>query len=108
LHHDAGLAPDTSSIAKRRLFQSAASIFSVLDSLRCGGFLLDLRGRVLSLNAIALGCLGEGLALVGEHLTVSDRATDHQLQTMIAAVARGEGPNAPLSVAVQRRSRLPL
>jgi DNA-binding CsgD family transcriptional regulator len=107
--HDSGLAPDTSVIAERLLSQPSTSILSLLDSLRCGAFLLDLRGRVLSLNAIARGCLGDGLTLSGKHLSASDRATDQGLQTMIASAAgRGDEPNGSLSVAIQRRSRLPL
>jgi DNA-binding CsgD family transcriptional regulator len=89
--------------------QPAASILSVLDSLKCGAFLLDLQGRVLSLNVIALGRLGDGLALGGERLSATDRATDHRLQAMVScAVAGGERPNTPMSVAVRRRSRPPL
>lgn len=40
-------------------------ILGVLDSLCCGGFLLDIGGRVLSLNSLALGCLGDALVSEG-------------------------------------------
>jgi DNA-binding CsgD family transcriptional regulator len=91
----------------RRPAQSAAPILGVLESLRCGGFLLDLGGRVLSLNTIARGCLGDGLALSAEHLRATDCATDHRLPAVVGSATAGtEGPN--MSVVVQRRSRLPL
>jgi DNA-binding CsgD family transcriptional regulator len=88
---------------------SAAPILGLLESLRCGGFLLDPLGRVLSLNAIARDCLGDGLVLGSRHLRAIDHAVDGRLQIMIAsALARRKGPDVPTSVAVQRRCRLPL
>jgi len=99
------------AIAKRLLPRSslAASILAVLESLRCGGFLLDLRGRVLSLNLIAVGCLGDGLALGGEFLSATDRETDRQLQCMIGSALKGKRTaGAPTSLAVPRYCRLPL
>jgi DNA-binding CsgD family transcriptional regulator len=77
--------------------------------LRCGGFVLDLGGRVLSLNAIAHDCLGDGLVLGGGRLRASDRATDQRLQLIVvSAMRRSVDPNAPTSIAIQRRSKLPL
>jgi DNA-binding CsgD family transcriptional regulator len=86
-----------------------APVLGVLESLRCGGFLLDPQARVLSLNSTAFGCLGNGLVLEGERLSAIDRESDRRLQTFIAAELKtGRGFNAPQSVAVQRDSRLPL
>lgn len=99
------------SIAMRLLSGSGvpACVLKLLDSLRCGGFLLDLRGRVLSLNMIALSCLGDGLVLGGEYLCATDRETDNRLQYIItAALDPEDDANRSRSVAVRRRSRLPL
>jgi DNA-binding CsgD family transcriptional regulator len=86
-----------------------ANVLSVLESLRCGGFLLDLRGRVLSLNLLALSCLGDGLVLGGERLSATDRETDRRLQYLVeSTLSPGAGANPPTSVAVRRPSRLPL
>lgn len=86
-----------------------ASILGVLESLRCGGVLLDPHARVISLNSIALGCLGNGLVLEGERLNATDRESDQRLQRFIAAELKAGRPsNLPQSVAVLRESRLPL
>jgi DNA-binding CsgD family transcriptional regulator len=88
---------------------ASTGILRVLDTLRYGGFLLDLCGRVISFNIIALSCLGDGLALAGEYLRATDRAMDHRLQRMIGTSAPdGNNASLPASVAIQRRSRLPL
>jgi DNA-binding CsgD family transcriptional regulator len=71
--------------------------------------LLDALGRVLSLNTVARCCLGHGLALNDERLSATDQATNHRLQDLIeSAIAPIADPNLPISVAVRRRSRLPL
>jgi DNA-binding CsgD family transcriptional regulator len=106
---EAGLAPDMNAMALRLAAHSAAPILGLLESLRCGGFFLDPRGRVLSLNATARACLGDELVLGAGHLRATDRATDDRLQAMAdSAKERMGDPNAPTSVTVQRRSRLPL
>ena len=64
-------------------FPLPASILSLLESLSCGGFLLDLRGRVLSLNMLAVGCLGDGLVLGGDHLSAIDRSADLRLRSSL-------------------------
>ncbi len=88
---------------------STVGILQVLDSLRCGAFLLDLCGRVISFNVIALSCLGDGLVLAGEYLRATDRSTDNLLQRMIGPSApRRDDANLPVSLAIQRRARLPL
>jgi DNA-binding CsgD family transcriptional regulator len=100
-----------SLIAMGLLLQSGipANVLSVLESLRCGGFLLDLRGRVLSLNLLALSCLGDGLVLGGERLCATDRETDRRLQYLVGStLSPGDGVDRPTSVAVRRPSRLPL
>ncbi len=109
--HDKKMNAPTKSLAMRLLSQSAvpARILSVLESLRCGGFLLDLRGRVLSLNLLALGCLGDGLVLGGEHLSAPDRETDRRLQHLVSTSLRpARNAGRPTSVAVPRPFRLPL
>ena len=84
-------------------------ILGVLDSLRCGGFLLDPRARVLSLNSVAFGCLGDGLVLEGERLSATNCETDHRLRRLVAAESKPRrDPDPPQSVAVQRDGRLPL
>jgi DNA-binding CsgD family transcriptional regulator len=85
-----------------------AQIFSILESLRCGGFLLDLSGRVQSFNTMAFGCLGDGLALAGEHLSAMDRATNQRLQHLIGTALSGYDVRLKMSVAVPRVARLPL
>jgi DNA-binding CsgD family transcriptional regulator len=98
-----------SSAALRLVSQSGASTLGLLDALKYGGFMLDGSGRVVSLNRIALDCLGDGLVLGGERLSAADRATDRHLQHMIGcALGRTKDVNLPKSVAVLRRSRLPL
>jgi DNA-binding CsgD family transcriptional regulator len=102
-------APTLNSTAMRLLAQSGASTLGLLDALKYGGFMLDAGGRVVSLNRIALGCLGDGLMLGGDRLSATERATERQLQYMIgSALGRTKDANPPTSVAVQRRSRLPL
>jgi DNA-binding CsgD family transcriptional regulator len=98
------------AIAMRLLSEPfPAPILGVLDSLRCGGFLLDLRARVLSLNLIAFGCLGDGLVLEGERLNATNREADRRLQRLVAAELKlRKDPGPPQSIAVQRDSRLPL
>src|SRR5262245_47874182 len=101
--------PGANSFAMRPLSCAAipACMLNVLESLRYGAFLLDLRGRVLSLNMIAFGCLGDGLVLGGEHLSATDRDTDHRLQYVVgSALKSGSAPMS--SVAVRRHARLPL
>ena len=74
-----------------------------------GGFLLDPRARVLSLNSIAFGCLGDGLVLDGERLNATNRETDHRLQKLVAAESKPrKAPDPPQPIAVQRDNRLPL
>jgi DNA-binding CsgD family transcriptional regulator len=71
--------------------------------------LLDISTRVLSLNEIARGCLGDELVLKGEHLRAADRATDDRLQLIIvSAMRRSVAQDTPTSIAIQRPSRLPL
>jgi hypothetical protein len=83
-------------------------ILGIFGSLRLGGFLLDLGGRVRCLNGLAPACLGDGLFLRGDHLCANDRATDRELEHIVSAAPRRKGGRVPLSVAVQRRARLPL
>ena len=84
-------------------------ILGALEALRCGAFLLDLGGRVLSFNLSALACLGNGLKLGGGRLSAIDRVTDRRLQQVVqAALAEPDGPNLQTTVMVQRPARLPL
>jgi DNA-binding CsgD family transcriptional regulator len=95
----------------RLMSRSAApiGILEIVDSLRCGGFLLDRHARVLSFNATALGCLGEGLILARERLSATDRATDRRLQSLIGSRSGYAGEaSVAMSVAIPRQSRLPL
>lgn len=104
-----GLLGGTSSPPTHLLSQSSASMLGVLESLRCGGFLLNSGGRVLSLNRVAFGCLGDGLLLCGERLTAADRTTDRQLQTVIASALTGQSDPTPFpAVVIQRHCRVPL
>jgi DNA-binding CsgD family transcriptional regulator len=85
------------------------SILEIVDSLRCGGFLLDRQARVLSFNVTALECLGDGLILTRERLSATDRATDHRLQTLVrGASGYAEDARTAMSVAIPRQCRLPL
>jgi DNA-binding CsgD family transcriptional regulator len=85
-------------------------ILGALESLRCGAFLLDLGGRVLSFNLPALGCLGNGLKLGGGgRLSAVDRVTDQKLQHVVqAALAGPDSGSSQTTVMVQRPARLPL
>jgi DNA-binding CsgD family transcriptional regulator len=97
------------TVPMRMASQPAESILGVLDSLKCGAFLFDLGPHVVSLNTIAHSCLGDGVVLHAQHLRATDPATDLRLQHMVCSVMqRTAEPNAPTSVVVQRRSRLPL
>src|SRR5437764_11009043 len=89
-------------------FPLPAPILSLLESLRCGGFLLDLRGRVLSLNMLAVGCLGDGLVLGGDRLSAIDRNADLRLQRLVGTALGTAGVPVPQSIAVRRAGRLPL
>ena len=93
------------AIAMRLLSEPfPAPILGVLDSLRCGGFLLDLRARVLSLNLIAFGCLGDGLVLEGERLNATNRDADRRLQRLVAAELKlRKDPGPPQSKAPAAR-----
>jgi DNA-binding CsgD family transcriptional regulator len=86
----------------------SACTLDLADSLGYGGFLLDLSGRVLSFNLLALSCLRDGLRLVGEHLSAVDRNTDRRLQHLVSVALRWDDPQVPAPVAVQRLARLPL
>ena len=95
--------------AERSVSQPASWILRVLDALRCGGSLLDFRGRVLALNVIALSFLGDGLVLGADRLSATDRITDQRLQGMVdSALVLTKKHSANLCVAVQRRSGPPL
>jgi DNA-binding CsgD family transcriptional regulator len=84
-------------------------VLGALESLRCGAFLLDLGGRVLSFNLPALGCLGNGLKLGGGRLSAADRVTDQKLQQVVQSALTGpNGGNTQTTVMVQRPARLPL
>ncbi len=85
--------PNANAAAAGLHLQPAASLLGLLESLRCGGFLLDARGRVLSLNGIAHHCLGDGLVLSAGQLRASDRATDQGLQRIVGA-ALGDSRDA--------------
>src|SRR3954447_25745130 len=89
-------------------FPLPASILSLLESLSCGGFLLDLRGRVLSLNMLAVGCLGDGLVLGGAHLSAIDRNADLRLQRLVGTALGTTTAPVPQTIAVRRAARLPL
>jgi len=93
----------------RLLSHPAGWILRFLDALRCGGCLLDFRGRVLALNMIALSCLGDGLVLGANRLSATDRATDQRLQGMVgSALALTKQHNGSLSVVIRRRCGPPL
>jgi DNA-binding CsgD family transcriptional regulator len=83
-------------------------LLSVLEALRCGGVLLNHEGRVLSFNTTARGCLGDSLALAGEHLNALDRDSDRRLQRVVLATLNRHKADVPMSVAVSRAARLPL
>lgn len=93
-----------------RLFsEPPVSILQILDSFRCGGFFLDLRGHVVSLNLMAFACLGDGIVLGGGQLSATDRATNGRLRSLVCS---GLDPifdsKASTAIAIQRESRLPL
>jgi DNA-binding CsgD family transcriptional regulator len=83
-------------------------LLTVLESLRCGGVLLNDEGRVLSFNMTARGCLGDSLALAGEHLNAVDRDSDRRLQRVVLATLNRQKAEMPMSIAVSRIARLPL
>jgi DNA-binding CsgD family transcriptional regulator len=104
-------APHRSSIATHLLPLSTtpACLLDVVGCLGCGGFLLDRHARVVSLNAIARRCLDDGLVLCGEHLSATDRDTDHRLQSLVGVALSATADASPaMSVAVRRSPRLPL
>lgn len=80
-------------------------MLGLLEALKCGGFLLDLDGRVLFLNVLARGYLADGLALSGNQLSAKDRAADQRLQRAIGAALNLQ---KAATVAVPRPARLPL
>jgi DNA-binding CsgD family transcriptional regulator len=101
--------PEIANVQKAVLPPPITCEIGILDALRCGSFLLDFLGQVISHNIVAHSCLGDGLNLIGSRLTAADPMIDHCLQHMItAAISRTDQPNGPRSLAIQRRSRLPL
>jgi DNA-binding CsgD family transcriptional regulator len=98
--------PETMNVLPQSLIP--VDVVDVLESLRCGGFLLDIAGRVLSFNVLAFGCLGDGLILGGEHLNAIDRLADQRLQHLVGAALSAPGAHASKSIAVPRPDRLPL
>jgi DNA-binding CsgD family transcriptional regulator len=88
--------------------KDSVGILDVLEALRCGGFILDIDGRVLLLNMLARGYLKDGLVLSGHHLGAADHEADLLLQHAISASLCKEGAPPNAAVAVPRHTRLPL
>lgn len=86
---------------------SADCILAILNSLKCGGALLNSNGGVISLNVTASSYLGQGLVRRGEQLKAVDRTTDERLQSMIACAVTGNKAQS-LSIAIPRPDRRPL
>ncbi|MBV8696501.1 helix-turn-helix transcriptional regulator [Bradyrhizobium sp.] len=84
-----------------------ADALDIFDSLGYGGFLLDLQGRVLSLNILAVDCLGDRLVLGRGRLSAVDRTTDRRLQHLVRTTLNAESP-VPSPVAIKRPAQLPL
>lgn len=87
---------------------NSTHLLNVLDALRCGGILLGSERRVLSLNSVAQGCIGNGLLLVGEHLCAADRDANDRLQHVIGAALGGRETRPSVSVVLPRPVGLPL
>lgn len=85
-----------------------AHLLGVLDSLGCGGILLDIGGRILCFNMLAASSMGDGLVPGGALLGVIDGDTERRLQHLVEAALNTKGAHVPTSIAVQRSDRLPL
>lgn len=82
-----------------------------IDAMRCGGLLVDVRGRVVQLNSRAERSLGDGLTLRQGRLTARQAPVDAALQALVAAATqRGSAHEAPAlcPVGIPRRSGTPL
>jgi DNA-binding CsgD family transcriptional regulator len=90
-------------------FAVSACILQVVESLGCGGFLLDRERQVLSLSPTGVDCLAEGLAIKGKRVAAKDRDSDLRLQTLIgAALNSSDSAYGSASLMVRRHARLPL
>jgi len=88
---------DVSRIRTER-FAVAAHVLHIIGLVQCGGFLLDPRRRVLSLNRVGADCLGNGLMLRGSRLGATDRESNARLQGAIElAMNLTENASGPTS-----------
>jgi DNA-binding CsgD family transcriptional regulator len=85
-----------------------SNFLGILEEMRCGGFCLDSRGRVVWLNTFARGHLGDTLLLKNDHLSAVDRKIDRQLQRVIDELLHQHGPCGKTPVILPRPARLPL
>jgi DNA-binding CsgD family transcriptional regulator len=91
-------------------FAFAAHVLHIIGFLQCGGFLLDPRRHLLSLNPIATDFLGNGLVLRGNCLVAMDRESDARLQSSIElALNLTESASVPATwLEVHRAASVPI
>ena len=88
--------------------QAATCVLNLCQSLGHGGFLLGNGRGVLAYNRPAATYLGDGLALRGNRLTATDRASDVRLQASIGiALLSVESRDERRSVGIRRNLRPP-
>jgi DNA-binding CsgD family transcriptional regulator len=107
-----GLCEHSREITRMRAqkFAVAACVLNIMGFLRCGGFLLDCKRRVLFLNPIAADYLGNGLTLRRDCLAATDRESDARLQRLIerALNLTDDADALSASIEVHRTANLPL
>lgn len=88
------LLPHLQQAGELGLRLAAVQMGGIIDgfsTFRCGVFLLDSKGRVLSMNGIAEAMLGPAIFVRGGILTASNKDCDSDLQRLIGTVT-GRSP----------------
>lgn len=73
------------SLSGKLTLGRVASALDALDRAHVSAFALDWRGRVIRMNALAEGLVGNGIRLADGRLEASDRDSDTRLQRLLAA-----------------------
>jgi DNA-binding CsgD family transcriptional regulator len=97
------------SLAGKLTLSLARSAVEALEQVGCAAFVLDDRGRVVIVNALAESQIGGDLILTENRLHAFDRTSDQRLQQLIdrAVRARAPGSSVPSPVFVTRREGRP-
>jgi DNA-binding CsgD family transcriptional regulator len=90
-------------------FAVSAVVLNIVESLGCGGFLIDRERQLLALNPTGVDCLAEGLTMRRNRVAATDRESDVRLQSLIGVTLNStDSAYSSASMLVRRHARLPL